>query len=181
MIIKPLINYRQSIIDRLKDSDNWPIYKRPDFLSKLDEVADDAFILASERDCIASVLIYQQLIEELLKTLLQSANFLMQAHLLPFEICVNENKNQMFGRLIEDFKTTISVPNRNELIDIANRVNQKRIEIAHGLTKKESLSDLLEIALSVRNDFEKFFPLYDESYDWTRVCLSGLKKDIIEE
>lgn len=175
------MTYQESIIARLKDSDNWPIYQRPDFLSKLDEMADDAFILASERDCIASVLIYQQLVEELLKSLLQSANFLMQAQLLPFEISVNENKNQMFGRLIDDFKTTISVPNRCELIDIANRVNQKRIEIAHGLTKKESLSDLLEIALSVRNDFEKFFPLYSESYDWTRVCLNGLRKDIEDD
>lgn len=175
------MTYQESIIARLKDSDNWPIHQRPDFLSKLDEMADDAFILASERDCIASVLIYQQLIEELLKTLLQSANFLMQAQLLPFEISVNETKNQMFGRLIEDFKTTISVPNRYGLIDIANRVNQKRIEIAHGLTKKESLSDLLEIALSVRNDFEKFFPLYSESIDWTRICLNGLKKDIEDD
>ena len=172
------MTYQESIIARLKDSDNWPIYQRPDFLSKLDEMADDAFIFATERDCIASVLIYQQLIEELLKTLLQSANFLMQVQLLPFEISVNENKNQMFGRLIEDFKTTISAPNRNELIDIANRVNQKRIEIAHGLTKRESLRDLLENALSVRNDFEKFFPIYSESYDWTRVCLKDLRKDI---
>lgn len=87
----------------------------------------------------------------------------------------------MFGKVIQEFKQTIEMPAKNELIERANTINKHRIEVAHGLTKKESLSDLLQMALAVRDEFELFFKLYSESYDWIRICLKDLKKDLIED
>ena len=170
----------ENIIEILQDPLKWPSIDRPEFSGKLDEIADDAFSNPDERSCIASVLIYQQLVEELLKVLLQSCNFLVQARLLPIEIKFSDSDNKMFGRLIEDFKRTIVVPNKEKIIEIANRINYHRIKIAHGLTKRESLKDLLKSAQEVRDLFEKFFKYYDDAYDWTRVCLNSLRKSKID-
>jgi hypothetical protein len=175
------MSYEENILNRLKDSSGWPGIERSDFLGRLDEIADDAFTIPDERSCISSVLIYQQLTEELLKTLLRACNFLIQAKLLPFEISLSEPQGKMFGQVIQEFKKSIDIPNKGEIVERANTINKHRIEVAHGLTKKESLDDLLQMALTVRDEFELFFKLYSESYDWIRLCLKDLKKDIVED
>lgn len=170
------MSYEAEILERLSDSSRWPNYQRPDFLAELDQIADDALASLSARDCIASVLIYQQLIEELLRVLLQSLCFLIQASLFPIEITFSESSGKMFGRLVDDIKATVNFPNKNELITIANRVNERRMQVAHGLTKRESLNELESVAVSVRDDFEEFFKLFDKALDWSRVCLHDIKK-----
>ena len=152
-------------------------------MASLDEMADDALTVdkIDERSCIASILIIQQLTEELLKILLESCYFLVQARLLPFEMELEVKKKKMFGGIVEDLRSTIQFENKEEIIVLANKINSERIDIAHRLIEKGDFSGLPKRAMQVRKDFEKFYDLYDFGYDWIRVCLKDLKKDLLDD
>lgn len=175
------MNYQEQIIAKLADSSKWPSYTKPDHMAKLDEMADDALSISTldERSCIASILILQQLTEELIKVLLESCQFLMQVKLLPLEITFKNQNNEMFGRVVNSLNETIDFPNKEELVAEANKINKKRIEVAHGLIHKVSLENLTNNAMVVRNDFELFFSLYSHAQNWIRVCLKDLKQEIL--
>lgn len=175
------MNYEETIKAKLADSSKWPRYTKADHMAKLDEMADNALSISTmdERSCIASILILQQLTEELIKVLLESCQFLMQVRLLPLELTFKNSNNEMFGRVIKSLKETIDFPYKSELIAEANKINKKRIEVAHGLIHKVSLKGLNNNAMVVRNDFELFFSLYNQAQDWTRLCLKDLKQEVI--
>ncbi len=177
------MTYEENIKSMLADSSQWPNYSKPDVMGRLDEMADDALSVDNidERSCIASILILQQLTEELIKVLLKSCNFLVQVSLLPLEIYLKDHRSKMFGRVLEDLKATITFPEKDELIGLANKINKERIDIAHGLIEKASFKNLPKTAMQVRDDFEEFFKLYSSAHDWTRLCLKDLKKDLLDE
>ena len=176
------MSYEEKIKAKLADSSKWPTYKDADQMARLDEIADDALSISTmdERSCIASILILQQLTEELVKILLESCQFLVQVRLLPIEITFKSQSNEMFGRVVNSLKETIDFPHKAEIIAEANKINKKRIEVAHGLIHKVSLDDLTNNAMVVRNDFEFFFSLYIKAQDWTRLCLKDLKQEVLE-
>ncbi len=177
------MDYEARIKTRLFDSSKWPKYSKPDVMASLDEMADDALTVGKidERSCIASILIIQQLTEELLKILLESCYFLVQVRLLPFEMMLEVKKKKMFGGIVEDLRATIQFENKEEIIVLANKINSERIDIAHRLIEKGDFSNLPKRAMQVRKDFEEFYELYDYGYDWIRICLKDLKKDLVDD
>ncbi len=175
------MTYEEKIKTSLSDSDSWPHYK-PDVMAKLDEMSDDALSISNidERACIASILILQQLTEELLKVLLRSCYLLVQVRLLPLEIDLKEPSGKMFGRVVEDLKATIHFLDKDKLVQLANKINKQRINIAHRLIERTSLDDLPNMAMQVRSDFEQFFELYNNGYYWIKSRLKDLKQEVLK-
>jgi hypothetical protein len=65
------MNYKIELISTIRDSDTWPSFERPDFLDELDEIANQAFSKNTIEGYLASLLIYHQLSEEMIRLLLK--------------------------------------------------------------------------------------------------------------
>ena len=143
------MGYKKEIINQINDSDNWPNFDRPDFMGDLNELADDAIAKKTIEGYLAALLIYQQLAEEMMKLFLKDHEFFIQLSVFPAEIQFKSKSKSMFGRIIEDIKNTVTIDDsKQEIIDLANSLNQIRIEIVHGLTK---IPDLKNIEAKVSN------------------------------
>ena len=164
-------------IEEKLHSGEWPNYCNPQRMAELDNLADDALSISKidATTCIASILILQQMTEELLKVLLDSSRFVIQVRLLPLEISFNPLKKAMFGEIVKQIESTINFQHKKEIIELANRMNTTRIEIAHKLIEKDNLADLQIKAIEARNNFEKFLTLYDLAYGWINNHLEELK------
>jgi hypothetical protein len=70
-----MTKYERQLVGRLKDPTQWPDFEDPDFLNRLDAVAERALQKRSVEGNLAAVLIYHQLVEEMLRLIVQTANF----------------------------------------------------------------------------------------------------------
>ncbi|HYX71295.1 MAG TPA: hypothetical protein VE732_00870, partial [Nitrososphaera sp.] len=129
------MSYEDELIATIRDSTKWPSFERPLFLDELADVADDAFAKGSIEGYLASLLIYHQLSEEMVRLLLKDAQFFVQLSVFPAEIYFQEKKRLMFGQLIDELKTTISFDGKDEFISKCMELNTHRIDIVHRLTK----------------------------------------------
>lgn len=176
------INHCEIIKKRLLNED-WPNYSNPDRMAELDGLADDALSISNidATTCIASILILQQMTEELIRVLLESSQFLMQAQLLPLEISFKPAKRAMFGEILNQLQLSINFQYKQEIIQVAKIINLNRIDVAHKLIQKDNLDDLQNTALEVRNRFEEFLKLFDIAYGWIIDNLVDLKKIYIKD
>lgn len=94
------MTYTEDILVKLEDSNKWPGFKNPKFLEELNVLADSAFKKKTLEGYLASVLIYHQLTEELIRILIESSTFYIQLCVFPQEFQNRKLKNKMFGQLI---------------------------------------------------------------------------------
>lgn len=171
------MNYEKEILQKLENEQNWPSIKKPDLMAKLDGFAEEALIHPNEQNLISSILIYQQLTEELLKITLETSQFLIQVRLLPWEQEFQPVQKKMFGRLVKEFETTIEFPSKTDMIKYANMINEKRIKVAHGLIHSYDLSTINEDTKNVNSWFFKFFHHYDIAQDFLNSSLRELREE----
>src|SRR3989442_515713 len=136
------MTYKTELIERIKDSEKWPAHARPDFLNELNEGADEVFAKASIEGYLASVLIYHQISEEMIKVLLGCCDFFIQLAVSPAEIKFQHSDKRMFGQLINDLEKTVSFESKEAFIVKCKELNEVRIRIVHRLTRKSSLKDI---------------------------------------
>jgi len=75
-------------------------------------------------------------------------------------------------------KNTVTLDDSKvEIIDLANKLNQIRIEIVHGLTKIPDLQDIEAKVVYAKQIFDELFEKFDEAHDNFRVTFHGFKKD----
>ena len=172
------MNYAKDLIMTIQDSDRWSYFERPDFLVELDEVANKAFSKDSIEGYLASLLIYHQLCEEMVRLLLRDAQFFIQLSVFPAEILFPEKSKPMFGQLIGELKATISFEGKDEFITKCTELNEHRIDIVHRLTKRSSLVDLKAQISQVKKLYDEIYELFDDIHDWFRACFKDFKKDI---
>ncbi|MBC7750625.1 MAG: hypothetical protein H7Z73_02745 [Candidatus Saccharibacteria bacterium] len=172
------MNYATNLIITIRDSDKWPSFDRPDFLNELDEIANEALPKNTVEGYLASLLIFHQLSEELVRLLLKDAQFLIQLAIFPAEIQFTEKKKLMYGQLIEELKCTISFNDKNEFIEKCLRLNQYRIDIVHRLTRRDSLADLEVQILKVKELYDELFTLFEAIHDNFRLSFKDYKKDV---
>ncbi len=172
------MNYATNLIIAIRDSDKWPSFERPDFLDELDEIANEALPKKTVEGYLASLLIFHQLCEELVRLLLKDTQFFIQLSLFPAEINFPEKKKLMFGQLIDELKSTISFAGKNEFIEKCLTLNQHRIDIVHKLTKRNSLADLDVQLLKVKTLYDELYVLFCDVHDYFRVSFKDFKKDV---
>jgi hypothetical protein len=85
----------------------------------------------------------------------------------------------MFGRVIEDLKNTITLDDSKfEIIELANKINQIRIDLVHGLTKFTDLKQIEDKAIGAKHLFDNLFNKFEQEHDKFRVTFKDFKKDI---
>jgi hypothetical protein len=172
------MSYEEDIKRRVRTTELWPDYESPDFLDKLDELACVSLEKNTVEGALASVLIYHQLSEEMLRLLLQSAQFYIQLAIFPAEITFPEHKRQMFGQLLEEVRNTMSFVNKTEILELAASLNKHRIDLVHKLASRQTLSDIVFQATEVKQIFENLFIKFDDARDDFRVAFKDFKKDV---
>ncbi|HHT9105440.1 MAG TPA: hypothetical protein ACFYD7_06165 [Candidatus Wujingus californicus] len=172
------MDYHAKVVQRIKDPEKWPAFDRPDFLDKLNKLADKAVSKKSIEGYLAALLIYQQLAEEMIKLLLKDHEFFIQISVFPAEIKFADKSKVMFGRVIEDLKNTITLDeSKYEIIEIANKLNSIRIEMVHGLTKIPDLRQVRARVNKAKKLFDNLFEKFDQEHDMFRLAFKDFRKD----
>jgi hypothetical protein len=172
------MSYRDALIARIENSENWPDFKEPSFLDDLSDLADVAFDKKTIEGYLASLLIYHQLCDELVRLLLMDAQFFIQLSIFPAEINFPEKKRLMFGQLIDELKATMSFSYKEEFIDKCMKLNEFRVKIVHGLTKFSTLSDIEKQCLTVKSLYYEVWGLFEEIHDGFKLSFKDFKKDV---
>lgn len=172
------MNYQKEILNKLKDSEKWPGFDRPDFLNQLNEIADNSFKKENVEGYLASLLIYHQLTEELIKILIDCSTFYIQLSVFPQEFQKKELKRKMFGQLIQELKHSVMDDKTKKLIQKSQELNNLRIRMVHKLTLKSSIFNIKRQCKRVQNLFNSILELFDEIYDDCRVTFKDFKKNI---
>ena len=172
--------YKDDILIKLEDSNKWPGFERPEFLDELNELADSSFEKKTIEGYLASVLIYHQLTEELIRILIESSTFYIQLRVFPQEFQDRKFKNKMFGQLIQELNQSILDEKIHIFVEKAINLNSLRIEIVHRLTTSETIKKVKKQCEKVQIIFNEIWELFDEIYDNYRVTYKDFKKDIDE-
>lgn len=172
------MSYEEDIKQRVRTRELWPDFESPGFLDTLDELAEEALAKNSIEGALASVLIYHQLAEEMLRLLLQSAQFFIQLAVFPAQINFPERKRQMFGQLLEEVRNTMSFTHKDEILNLAASMNKHRIDLVHKLAARLTLDDVVSRATEVKKIYDQLFSRFDEARDEFRVSFKDFKKDV---
>lgn len=170
------MTYHKDIIERVKDSENWPGPKRAHFLDELNNVADEAFDKNTIEGYLAALLIYHQLTEELLKIIIDCSIFYIQLSVFPQEYSKKDLNGKMFGQIIQELKHSVLDEKTKKLIDQSQKLNALRIRMVHKLTLKSSLNDIKRQGKQAKKLFDSIFELYDDIYENYRVTFKDFKK-----
>ena len=172
--------YKDDILIKLEDPNKWPGFERPEFLDELNELADSSFEKKTIEGYLASVLIYHQLTEELIRILIESSTFYIQLRVFPQEFQDRKLKKKMFGQLIQELNQSILDEKIHIFVEKAINLNSLRIEIVHRLTTSETIKKVKKQCKKVQIIFNEIWKLFDEIYDNYRVTYKDFKKDINE-
>src|SRR5712691_12373193 len=123
------MTYKHELIERIKDFNKWPAFDRPDFLIELNRVGDNAFSKGTVEGYLASILIYHQITEEMIKLLLECCDFLIQVAIFPAEIQFRRNGRRMYGQILDDLEKSVSFKMKEEFIRKCKELNDIRIRM----------------------------------------------------
>ncbi len=173
-----MTKYERALRARLKDSSQWPDFTEPGFLQRLEAAAIRALGKRSVEGPLAAILIYHQLVEEILRLLVQDSHFLTQVALRPWQIEFPSHPRQVFGQLQQELEHAVAFPRKRRLLALAASINSIRIEVVHKLTRRGSLAGLTRDARRARRLYERMFDIFVNAHDGFRVDLNGFRKDL---
>jgi len=172
---------KKMLLLKLNDSEKWPEIFRPDFIAELNDFADSSYSKNTIEGYLASLLIYHQITENMVLSLIQISNFYLRCCLNEFETTEVDTDKKMFGQLIEVLKKGPRIYKTDDFINMCNELNGLRIKIVHRITLKKDMDQIIAVCKSAKEKFDKIYDLYSIIYDGWRVNLHSLKKDLIEE
>ena len=173
--------YERELRARLRDPNRWPGLKVPAFLNRLDGLANKAYLRHTADGALAAVLVYHQLVEEMVRLLLQDGQFFVQLAVFPAEIAVAEQKRQMFGQLRQELADGLDFPGKRPFLRGIGDLNAIRIEVVHGLARRGNLAGLRRQAKRAQRLYQRSFWLFSEAHDWFRLSSKDFSKDKFEE
>ncbi|MEW8348254.1 MAG: hypothetical protein AB2687_08075 [Candidatus Thiodiazotropha taylori] len=143
----------EKLLDRLNDQEQWPGIHSVEYFNKLQSIAKESLGRKTTDGYLASVLIVHQIAEELIKILIDDAEFYIQLKLYPYPFKKQVQKNRMFGQIIRDLESTVWFQNKVYIIENAKALNRIRIKVVHGLADSGALDPL-------QSDAEEAWALY---------------------
>lgn len=153
------------------DETAWPHFDRPEFLNELSQLADEVMAKNTIEGCLAAILIYHQLVDELLKVLLDDSRLFLQCSVFPSTVIMRPiGEKWMTGALIDEIDRGITFQGKYEILDYARRLNRIRVEIVHNLTKQSSLASITGKCATVRKSALVLFRIFDEVHSHFRKC-----------
>jgi hypothetical protein len=172
------MKYHQNILDRLRDPNNWLQFHRPQFLQELNDLADDAFRKRTIEGYLASLLIYHQLCEEMMKLLIECSSFYLQLRIFPQKLKPRDLKGKMFGELIRELGYSVLDKDIESFIEKCKELNSLRIKMVHKITLKTSIEDISRQCRKAQQLFNSIRALFVTIHDSYRVNFSHYEKDI---
>ena len=175
-----MTRYQREFLTKLRGSDAWPALQRGDFLQTLNDFADRAVATHTTEGYLAAFLVYQQLVEEMVKVLVDCSTFLIQCSVFPLEYRGPKVSRKMFGQLLVELEVGVTDEHTTRLLSKCRTLNDLRIRMVHKITLKESLTDIKRRASQAKRLFDEIFTLYDQIYDDFLLAFKDYKKDIGE-
>ncbi len=171
------MSYQTDLLKRMETAD-WPNFDRADFLAELEIMAGIMFERKSTEGYLASLLIYQQLIEEMLKLLVKYSNFVVQCSVFPQEINFPERRNgMMLGQVIGLLESGLMDDNIRNLIKVSRNFADLRNRLVHRITLKTSELDIRKQARQGKKYHDQIFTLFDAILDNYRLTLKEYHKN----
>lgn len=173
------MSYSNEILSRLSDNDSWPKINREEFFDELTELAKISYEKNTSEGYLASVLIYNQLCEEITRVLIESSWFFIQLKVFPLEFRTKDLKKLMFGQLLQELSFCPSNEGVKNYIQKCYELNELRIKMVHKITLKTNVKDIENQCSKVKMLFEVIREMFEEQYDWYRVTFEKYKRDIL--
>ena len=172
--------YQKELLKIMKSAD-WPDFERGHFLDELEEIANEMHSKDSTEGYLGSLLIYQQLIEEMLKLLVRYSNLLIQCSVFPQEIhCKEIGKRMMFGQILGLLQNGLMDEETEKLITICQRFSELRNRLAHKITLKTDVKDIRRQARQAKKYHQQIYSLFDSILDQYRLALREYNKNYSE-
>ena len=179
MISKPHEAYRSRVLERIQHRDQWPDFERHEFLTELKEIADDSFSQNTTAGYLGALLIYHQLLQEMIVLLILDAEFYLQLTVFPEQIIIPIKKKAMFGELMSELERTVNFGDKSEFIKHCNELNTIRIDLAHRLTKKTYIRTIEDLARRAKSIFEDGFESFEKAHWWFTLKFKNYAKDAL--
>jgi len=164
---------------RLRDPEAWPCFDRPEFLARLEKVANRALERRTVEGYLAAILVFHQLTEEMLKLLIRDSQFLVQVALLPWRVAPTIRRKQTFGQLQQELRASVDFPGKARFLSIIDQINAVRIEVVHNLAARNSTGGLRRDSVTAKRVYEKAYAIFDKAHDGFRVDFSGFRKNLM--
>lgn len=179
---KNTMEYFRKLEEFIVSEELWPAFRNPESIAELERVAAEVYSKGSLEGSLSSILIYQQIAEEMVWVLLKDCQSMIKICLMgQAEIIFSDQHKAMFGRLIDELKNTINFENKIEFIRECNALNSIRISVVHGLSKNTELAEIRTMAEQAKKHFESIRALYTESHKYFCDYFEHEKTNIICE
>ena len=171
----------REFLEYLRDYNTWDDFERPRFLENLNNMADDSFDKRTIEGYLASLLVYHQLCEEYLRVLIKKSHFLVQCLIFPYEMEDKElSEKMMFGDLIKEYERTLQFEGSSDLVKKCRELNKIRIDMAHKITQKPSMTSISRQAKKGRRLLDEIWELFEEIVEQIRLGIKDQKKNVDE-
>lgn len=159
------MSYQTDLLKRMETAD-WPKFERSRFLGELNQMAEEMYAQHSTEGYLASLLIYQQLIEEMLKLLVKYSNLVVQCSVFPQEInFVEKKKGMMLGQVITLLENGLVDDDIKKLVKVSRSFAELRNRLVHRITLKTDRSDIRKQARQGKKYHDQIFELFDKIHD----------------
>ena len=176
------MDYFKKLEEFIVSEELWPSFRNPDSIAELERVALVVFLKSTIEGYLSSILIYQQIAEEMVWVLLKDCQSMIKISLMgQAEINFSDQHKAMFGRLIDELKNTIDFEKKSEFIQECNALNSIRISVVHGLSKNTELTQLGKLAIEAKQRYENISSLYVEAHKYFCDYFEHEKSNIIAE
>jgi hypothetical protein len=173
------LRYRGQLRARIRDPHQWPRAEQADHLNALTRAATRAYERRTVDGALASIVMYHQLVEEMVRILSADARFFIQLSVFPQEIRFPEDKRVTFGPRLQALDQGLDFPKKRRFIQLADEMNAIRNDVAHRLTKRGNLVGIRGQANRAQGLFVRLFGLFDAADDWFRLSFKDFRKEIL--
>ncbi len=150
-----LLTYELELIFDLMDNDPYLGFENLkniiDYHDELSEIKEPLYT-----DVLASAIIYQQLVEKLLLSLINKNEIYTKVKNFPSKYIVKSLNIKQFGNVIKMAKGIYNFENKDKLINHCNRLNKIRIQMAHYITEIKRLQ-LIEYYSEIKKLYSEIF------------------------
>lgn len=171
-------DYDNFLIEKILDPNKWPNFPRPEYLNELNKIARDSYAKNSIEGYLASVLIWHQLSEEIIKLLVEYSNFLIQVAIWPTRLDFKKENNNMYGNTLSNLRYTVNFMNKEKILTKCEDLNKIRINFVHKLTLKSSVEDIKNQAKKASLLYKNILSLFEDADDDFKMQLHDYKESV---
>ena len=171
-------SYDQELLRKIANYKDWPGIENTDLIIQLMRLVNKQFDKRSIEGVLASVLIYQQIIEEYLINLMKMSHLYVKGEIWPSRINFPIKKKMMFGDILDSHKLTIDFDKKNVLLEKCREFNEIRIKFVHKLFQFDTTQELIKASENLQKKFREIGYLFWEGRSYLEWQLSDLNNRV---